>query len=54
MGKITEIDAKSVQATMLIPLWGRAEYTKFNPDILDDQTAIQERQKEIYHANESR
>lgn len=39
--KETSLDMQSVQGTMLLPLWGRAEYSKRNPDILDDRTAIE-------------
>lgn len=35
------LDMQSVQGTMLLPLWGRAQYSKENKDILDDQTAIE-------------
>ncbi|WNY22796.1 hypothetical protein MmiHf6_00810 [Methanimicrococcus hongohii] len=35
------LDMQSVQGTMLLPLWGRAEYSKKNPEILDDQKAIE-------------
>jgi O-methyltransferase involved in polyketide biosynthesis len=35
------LDPQSVQATMLLPLWGRAEYSRLNPDILDDKEAIE-------------
>jgi O-methyltransferase involved in polyketide biosynthesis len=37
----TALDPQSVQATMLLPLWGRAEYSRLNPDILDDKEAIE-------------
>lgn len=30
------LNTQSVQATMLLPLWGRAKYSHSNPDILDD------------------
>ena len=30
---------QSVQATMLIPLWGRAKYSRLNPEILNDPEA---------------
>jgi O-methyltransferase involved in polyketide biosynthesis len=35
------LEPQSVQATMLLPLWGRAEYSRLNPDILDDKEAIE-------------
>lgn len=35
------LDMQSVQGTMLLPLWGRAEYSKKNPEILNDKTAIE-------------
>ena len=35
------LDLQSVQATMLIPLWGRATASEKNPDILFDQEAIE-------------
>ncbi|WP_242273087.1 class I SAM-dependent methyltransferase [Bacillus cereus group sp. BfR-BA-01310] len=37
---IKEIDLHSVQGTMLIPLWGRANGSEKNKDILDDMEAI--------------
>lgn len=40
MKKTLTLDMQSVQGTMLLPLWGRAEYSKKNPEILDDQIAI--------------
>jgi O-methyltransferase involved in polyketide biosynthesis len=33
------LEPQSVQATMMLPLWGRAQYSKLYPDILDDQEA---------------
>jgi O-methyltransferase involved in polyketide biosynthesis len=33
------LEPQSGQATMMLPLWGRAEYSKRNPDILDDKEA---------------
>lgn len=41
MKQTPSLDLQSVQATMLLPLWGRAKYSKLNPDILEDHTAIQ-------------
>jgi O-methyltransferase involved in polyketide biosynthesis len=35
------LDPQSVQATMLLPLWGRAKYSELNADILDDKEAIE-------------
>lgn len=39
------LDMQSVQGTMLLPLWGRAKYSKQNPDILNDSIAIEIIQK---------
>lgn len=33
------LDMQSVQGTMLLPLWGRAKYSRENPDVLDDPMA---------------
>lgn len=33
------LNMQSVQGTMLLPLWGRAKYSRENPDILDDRIA---------------
>ena len=35
----SSINDQSVQATMLIPLWGRAKYSEQNPQILNDAEA---------------
>ena len=35
----TSIEDNSVQATMIIPLWGRAKYSQKYPDLLDDPLA---------------
>ena len=35
------LDLQSVQGTMLLPLWGRAEYSQKYPETLDDRTAIE-------------
>ena len=37
----SSMNMQSAQATMLIPLWGRAKYCVKNPDILDDIEAKQ-------------
>ncbi len=34
------LNMQSVQATMLLPLWGRAEYSLQNPEVLKDDEAI--------------
>jgi O-methyltransferase involved in polyketide biosynthesis len=35
----SSLDTQSAQATMLIPLWGRAKFSRQNPDILLDEEA---------------
>lgn len=40
MNNPTPLDLQSVQATMLIPLWGRAKYSAKHPEILEDETAV--------------
>ena len=37
----SSMNMQSAQATMLIPLWGRAKYSEKSPDILDDLEAKQ-------------
>lgn len=39
MANTAALDMQSVQGTMLLPLWGRAKYSRENPDILDDKIA---------------
>lgn len=41
MAETVALDMQSVQGTMLLPLWGRARYSRENPDILDDKTAVE-------------
>ena len=35
------LDLQSVQGTMLLPLWGRAEYSQKYPETLNDKTAVE-------------
>lgn len=41
MENTVTLDMQSVQGTMLLPLWGRAKYSRENQDILDDRIAEQ-------------
>lgn len=36
----TTLNSQTVQATMLLPLWGRAKYSSANPDILQDAESV--------------
>lgn len=40
MHKSVVLKSQSVESTMLLPLWGRATYSRKDPAILDDQDAI--------------
>ncbi|MDF2565930.1 MAG: hypothetical protein K0Q53_2334 [Massilibacillus sp.] len=40
MSKSVVLKSQSVESTMLLPLWGRATYSRKDPAILDDQDAI--------------